>query len=73
MRGEAREDDAMAAYAAERLRALKPIFDLTCELATYPPLAAFNELHRELSLLLELEAEWLASLPPIPSRDDLAA
>jgi 2-polyprenyl-6-methoxyphenol hydroxylase-like FAD-dependent oxidoreductase len=72
-RGEAHRDDALAAYDIERLRALKPIFDITCRMAAYPPLDEFNELQRELSLLLELEAEWLASLPDLPSRDDLVA
>jgi 2-polyprenyl-6-methoxyphenol hydroxylase-like FAD-dependent oxidoreductase len=73
LRGEAHEQDALAAYGAERLRALQPIFDLTCKLAAFPPLAEFNELQRELSLLLELEAEWLASMPPIPTSGDRAA
>jgi len=72
-RGEEHEDDALARYDAERLRALKPIFDITCKLAAYPPLSEFAELQREFSLLLELEAEWLRSLPPIPSRDLAAA
>ncbi len=73
MRGEASDEDALARYDAERLRALKPIFDLTCRLGAYPPLSEFNDLQRELSLLLELEAEWLASRPPVPSRGDLVA
>jgi 2-polyprenyl-6-methoxyphenol hydroxylase-like FAD-dependent oxidoreductase len=68
LRGEAREEDSLASYDAERLRALKPIFDITCKMGAYPPLAEFSDLQRELSLLLELEAEWLASLPDVPSR-----
>jgi 2-polyprenyl-6-methoxyphenol hydroxylase-like FAD-dependent oxidoreductase len=73
LRGETSEAAGMACYSNERLRALRPIFELTCKLAEYPPLDEFLALHRELSLLIELEAEWFVSRPPIPRRDCVTA
>jgi 2-polyprenyl-6-methoxyphenol hydroxylase-like FAD-dependent oxidoreductase len=64
--GESSEPEAMAHYDVERLRAMRPIFDVTCKLAKFPPDEQFAEAQRELSVLLELEAEWLASRPCIP-------
>jgi 2-polyprenyl-6-methoxyphenol hydroxylase-like FAD-dependent oxidoreductase len=73
LRGEVPEAAAMQAYADERLRSLRPIFDVTTALAAYPPPAEFLELQRELSVLLDDEAAWLASLPPLPAGDEVVA
>jgi flavin-dependent dehydrogenase len=73
LRGEVPESDAMAAYAAERDRALAPIFDVTCRLAQYPPLDEFTELQKQLSDLIDAEAAWLAGRPPLPELETVAA
>jgi 2-polyprenyl-6-methoxyphenol hydroxylase-like FAD-dependent oxidoreductase len=73
LRGEASEAVAMQAFADERLTSLRPIFDVTTALAAYPPVPEFSELQRELSVLLDAEAEWLASLPPLPRGDEVVA
>ena len=65
LRGEVAEDEALAAYADERNRALAPIFELTIRLAAYPPGPEFVALQKQLSDLIEAEAGWLASMPPI--------
>jgi 2-polyprenyl-6-methoxyphenol hydroxylase-like FAD-dependent oxidoreductase len=69
LRGEVPERRALATYARERERALAPIFDVTCRLAAFPPIGEFVALQRRLSPLLDAEAAWLASLPPLPTRD----
>jgi flavin-dependent dehydrogenase len=71
--GEVAERDAMAAYAADRDRALCPIFDVTTELSQLPPVDRFVELQRALSALIDDEAMELASLPPIPAAARVAA
>jgi flavin-dependent dehydrogenase len=65
--------DDLAVYAEERDRALAPIFDLTCRLGSYPPVDEFIALQKQLSVLLEREADALASRPPIPATGVLAA
>lgn len=65
--------DDLAVYADERDRALAPIFDLTCRLGSYPRVDEFIALQKRLSVLLEHEADALASLPPIPAASPLAA
>jgi flavin-dependent dehydrogenase len=71
--GESSEASAMASYEADRQLWLQPIFELTCRMASFPPVAEFSDLQRELSVLFELEAEWLSSRPLIPERDAVAA
>jgi 2-polyprenyl-6-methoxyphenol hydroxylase-like FAD-dependent oxidoreductase len=68
--GDVSEALALAGYADERLRSLQPIFDVTTELAAYPPPAEFSELQRRLSVLLDDEAEWLAARPLVPAGAD---
>jgi flavin-dependent dehydrogenase len=65
--------DDLRAYAEERDRALAPIFDLTCRLGSYPPVDEFVALQKQLSVLLEREADALASRPPVPAAGVLAA
>jgi 2-polyprenyl-6-methoxyphenol hydroxylase-like FAD-dependent oxidoreductase len=73
LRGEVAEGDALAAYGRARDRALAPILDITCRLAGFPPPAEFTGLQRELSDLLDAEANWLAARPPVPTADRSAA
>lgn len=65
LRGERSETAAMDDYARERLRALMPILDVTCELAEFPSLAEFRRLLKQLNRLAETEAEELAALPDL--------
>jgi flavin-dependent dehydrogenase len=63
LRGEVYETTALAGYQRQRDAALREIFDITCELATYPPLAQFIELQKRLSTAIEVEAASLAARP----------
>jgi flavin-dependent dehydrogenase len=65
--GEVSEREALDGYAADRLAAITPIFDLTCRLAAFPPAAEFAALQKELSGLVEEEARWLAARPATPA------
>ena len=73
LRGEEDDDVALATYDDERRRALQPIYDVTNALAAYPGASEFVELQRTLSTLIDTEAQWLAALPPVPSRAGRAA
>jgi flavin-dependent dehydrogenase len=67
------EADAMAGYAADRDRSLRPIFDVTFELAQLPPLDRFIELQKQLSVLIDAEATELSALPSLPRLSRVAA
>jgi 2-polyprenyl-6-methoxyphenol hydroxylase-like FAD-dependent oxidoreductase len=56
LRGDAHEVSALAGYQQERDRALRAVFELTCALAAYPPVAEFVQLQRQLSAALDVEA-----------------
>ena len=73
LRGEVTEAEAMTQYGCERYEALAPIFDVTCRLAQFPPLDEFVARQKQLSDLIETEAEWLAALPDLPDADLVAA
>ncbi len=65
---EARELDR---YAAERDQHVAELFDLTCRLATFPPIDEFVRLQKRLSIVIDEEARMLAALPcppPAPAR-----
>ena len=66
LRGDCDENAAMERYAHARLRAIESIFDVTCRLAEYPDRSTFVDLQKQLSALIEAEAQWLAALP-LPS------
>lgn len=53
----------LPAYADARLEALRPIFDVTCQLALFPPVDRFVELQKQLSDRIEAEACALAAMP----------
>lgn len=57
------ERDALEAYGLARDRMARPIFDLTCELATFPAPDRFVELQRELAVAIDTQAGELAALP----------
>jgi flavin-dependent dehydrogenase len=63
LRGELEERAALAGYQAERDRSLREIFDVTCALAGYPPVPAFVELQKRLSVAIDVEAAEVAARP----------
>ena len=73
MRDDTHEPKVLRSYDIERFRRLQPVFDVTTELATYPPLPRFIELQRELGHLIDEEAVWLASRPLIAACAAVAA
>ena len=73
LRGETSEDEALAAYAADRDRALAPIFDLTWRLAQLPPRDEFVGLQKQLNALMDAEALELAAAPAIAEAVEAAA
>ncbi|MGH9249946.1 MAG: NAD(P)/FAD-dependent oxidoreductase [Acidimicrobiales bacterium] len=71
LRGEVYDTAALAGYQRQRNEALREIFEITCALASYPPMAEFVELQRRLSGAIEKEAAVLAARP-IPGQRQLA-
>ncbi|MFF0268992.1 NAD(P)/FAD-dependent oxidoreductase [Kribbella sp. NPDC004536] len=56
LRGETDESSALGGYQRRRDQALRSIFDLTCSLAGYPPVAEFVDLQKQLSVAIDIEA-----------------
>ena len=54
---------ALRAYGRDRDRLARPIFDLTCELATFPEPERFVELQRQLAAAIDDQAGELAARP----------
>ena len=52
-----------AAYGRDRDRLARPIFDITCELATFPDPERFVELQRQLAVAIDDQAGELAARP----------
>jgi flavin-dependent dehydrogenase len=69
--GRAEEATALAAYQHQRDHALREIFEITCQLAAYPPVSRFIELQKQLSAAIDAEAAALATRP-VPSERLLA-
>lgn len=67
LRGELPEAAALAAYQTERYDALAPIFEVTWQMAQYPPVERFVELQKRLAVLIDEEATWLAARPLLPA------
>lgn len=63
LRGRTDERSAARRYRLARDTAARPVFDLTCRLAAFPPRPRFVELQKELSGVLEEEALALAARP----------
>jgi flavin-dependent dehydrogenase len=68
---DAEETDALACYQQQRDQALAEIFQITCSLAAYPPVARFIELQKQLSAAIDKQAAALAARP-IPGSSLLA-
>jgi flavin-dependent dehydrogenase len=71
LRGEVHETTALAGYQRQRDDSLREIFDVTCALASYPPVAEFVALQKRLSRAIEAEAAALAARP-VPGERQLA-
>jgi flavin-dependent dehydrogenase len=69
--GDAEDVEALAGYQQERDQALREIFELTCQLAAYPPVPAFIELQKQLGVAIDKQATALAARP-IPGQRLLA-
>lgn len=63
LRHPASETAALTAYGRDRDRMARPIFDLTCELATFPGAERFVELQRQLAVAIDDQAGELAARP----------
>lgn len=61
--GYADERRSLATYHAQRDAQLREIFEITCELVTFPPVERFIELQRALSSAIETQAGSLAARP----------
>ena len=61
--GDTDEASALADYHAQRDRQLREIFEITCELTTYPPADRFIELQKQLARAIDTQAETLAARP----------
>ncbi len=71
LRGELYETAALAGYQRQRDEALREIFEITCALASYPPVAEFVALQKRLSRAIEADAAALAARP-MPGQRQLA-
>jgi flavin-dependent dehydrogenase len=71
LRGDTDESTALTGYQHHRDRALRDIFELTCTLASYPPVPEFVELQKQLGVAIDTEAAELANRP-IPGERELA-
>jgi flavin-dependent dehydrogenase len=64
LRADAGEEAAgLAAYQQQRDQALREIFEITCQLAAYPPVPRFIELQKQLGGAIDKEAAALAARP----------
>jgi flavin-dependent dehydrogenase len=63
LRGDADEVSALAGFHAARDAQLREIFEITCELTTFPPAERFIELQRQLAAAIDAQAEAVAALP----------
>jgi flavin-dependent dehydrogenase len=61
--GDDDEVGALARYHTERDHQLRDIFEITCELTTYPPAHRFIELQKQLASAIDTQAETLATRP----------
>jgi 2-polyprenyl-6-methoxyphenol hydroxylase-like FAD-dependent oxidoreductase len=61
LRGDIEEPAALDAYERTRLREFADIFDLTCLMAAYPPVAEFTELTRRLGAAMDEAAAAIAA------------
>jgi 2-polyprenyl-6-methoxyphenol hydroxylase-like FAD-dependent oxidoreductase len=71
LRGEVSEQVALAGYQDQRDRAVRDIFDITCEEVGYPPPTQFVELQKQLAVAIDVDAAQAAARP-VPGGHDLA-
>jgi flavin-dependent dehydrogenase len=71
LRADAQETAALVRYQQQRDQALREIFEITCRLATYPPVPAFVELQKQLAAAIDKQSAALAARP-IPGERRLA-
>jgi 2-polyprenyl-6-methoxyphenol hydroxylase-like FAD-dependent oxidoreductase len=57
------EPEALGAYHDQRDRMLRHVFDLTCEMSTFPDRPRFVELQKQLAVAIDEHAEQLAGRP----------
>lgn len=69
LRKEAEENAALAAYQRRRDRSLRDIFDITCDLASYPHAARFVQLQKQLAVAIDVEAAEVAARPMPGNRE----
>jgi flavin-dependent dehydrogenase len=63
LRGVADEAAELDAYHATRDEQLREVFEITCELATFPPVDRFIELQKQLGIAIDTQAACLAARP----------
>jgi flavin-dependent dehydrogenase len=73
LRGDIEERAALAGYQRQRDKALREIFDLTCALASYPPVAEFVDLQKRLGVAIDVEAATVAAAPVPDNREHALA
>ncbi|MFL6206395.1 MAG: NAD(P)/FAD-dependent oxidoreductase [Acidimicrobiales bacterium] len=72
LRGDLPEAAALAGYERDRNDALAPIFEVTWQMAQFPPIDRFVELQKHLAALIDEEATWLAERPLLMPRPSAA-
>ena len=72
LRGDTEERTALAGYQRQRDEALRDIFDLTCAMAGYPPVAEFVDLQKRLSVAIDVEAADRLPATPVPGNREHA-
>jgi len=63
------EAEAMAGYENARDEQLRTIFEITCELVSFPDTRRFLELQKALGMAIDAQAEILAAQPSLPLSD----
>ena len=63
LRDQAVETSALDFYRAARNEQLREIFEITCELTTFPPADRFIELQKQLGVAIDTQASTLAARP----------
>jgi 2-polyprenyl-6-methoxyphenol hydroxylase-like FAD-dependent oxidoreductase len=73
LRGVTDERTALAAYQQQRDATLRDTFELTCALASYPPITEFVALQKRLSAAIDVDASTVAARPAPGNREPTAA
>lgn len=63
LRGDESESEALTSYHRTRDRMLRDVFDLTCELAEFPPPDRFAQLQKQLGDAIDTQSALLAARP----------